>query len=108
MPHVVESCSACFCCDHVGHVGDGVLLVANGFVSPWQPKSACLLQGRTALHWAAQEGHVAVVETLLLNSADLEARSKSVRCNSLYKTLESLQYTPIVPMSECLMPQGHW
>ena len=46
----------------------------------WQPAFACLLQGYTALQWAAEAGHVDVVETLLLNGADPEARNKYVSC----------------------------
>ena len=51
-----------------------MLPVAKATVALWQPASTCLLQGETALHLAAKAGHVAVVETLLLNSADPEAR----------------------------------
>ena len=39
---------------------------------------ACLLQGRTALHQAVVSGHVAVVETLVLNGADIEAKCDEV------------------------------
>jgi ankyrin repeat protein len=70
--------SACFCCNHVC---DGVLLVAKACVAPWQPASACLLQGRTVLALAAIKAHLAVVQTLLLNSADPNATS-DVSCNS--------------------------
>ena len=54
--------------------------------------------GYTALHLAVTAGHAAVVETLLLNGADLEARDHSVSFVSLYKNFESLQYKLIIPM----------
>ncbi len=71
MPRVVQQCSAYFRCKHIGN---GVLLVAKATVALWQPIIACPLQGETALHVAAKAGHVDVVETLLLNHADPEAR----------------------------------
>ena len=98
MPHVTEHCSANFCCKHVG---TGLLLVAKGTVTLWQPAIACPLQGSTALHQAAIAGHVAVVETLLLSGADSEARNTSVSRNSLYRS-ESLPYIPTVTMSYML------
>ncbi len=95
MPRVVEHCSA-----HFGgiHVGNGVLLIAEAIVTLGQAAIVCLLQGSTALHQAAAWDHVAVVETLLLNGADLEARDHSVSFVSLYKNFESLQYKLIIPM----------
>ncbi len=50
----------------------------------WPTAAVCLLQGHTALHFAAARGHVHVTETLLLNGADPEAREKEVRYGSLY------------------------
>jgi hypothetical protein len=67
-----------------------VCSLAKAIVMPWKSAIACLLQGCTALHLAAAAGHVAVVETLLLNGADLEARGQDVSCGSLYKTFETL------------------
>ena len=43
---------------------------------------ACLLQGDTALHAAAKAGHTAVVETMLLNGACIEARDNYVSNSS--------------------------
>lgn len=80
MPHVVQQCSAYFCCNHIEN---GVLLVAKAVVKLWPPATVCLSQG-TALHLAAAGSHVAVVQTLLLNAADLEARDIGVSCSSLY------------------------
>ncbi len=51
--------------------------MAKAIAMLWQPGVVCLLQGITALHWAAVRGHAAVVETLMLNSADLEAENKN-------------------------------
>ncbi len=56
--------------------------MAKPLVTVWQPGIVCVLQGMTALHWAAVQGHAAVVETLMLNRADLEAENKTVRCSS--------------------------
>ncbi len=60
--------------------------MAKAVVTLWQPGivcvCVCVLQGMTALHWAAVQGHVAVVETLMLNRADLEAENKTVSCGS--------------------------
>ncbi len=81
MPYVVEHCSAYFCCNCLGN---GVLLVAKSFAMVWPTAAVCLLQGQTALHFAAARGHVHVTETLLLNGADPEARDKEVRYGSLY------------------------
>ena len=105
MPHAVEHCSAYFCCNHIG---SGVLLVAKALVMVWPPAIACLLQGWTAMHRAAAKGHVAVVETVLLSGADLEARDKRVSSSSLYKRFKFLHYIPIVPMYKCsVSAQGH-
>ena len=57
--------------------------------------------GKTPLHWAAEEGHVAVVGALLNNGADKEAKDKVsggrvqvesgvARCSSLWFRLVSL------------------
>ena len=61
-------------------IGNGVLLVAKALVMVWPPATVCLLQGGTALRLAAGEGRVAVVQTLLLSGADLEARDADVSC----------------------------
>ncbi len=58
------------------------LLTAEAIVTLWPPALTCLLQGRTALHLAATAGQVAVVETLLLDGANPEAREKWVSCSS--------------------------
>ena len=47
----------------------------------------CLLQGRTALHWAAAQGHVDVVMSLLLNGADPEATNSYVSYSSCIVSL---------------------
>jgi Ankyrin repeats (many copies) len=46
---------------------------------PKLPTLRRTLFGRTALHWAAQEGHRAVVELLLEKGADVEARDNDGR-----------------------------
>ncbi len=74
---VVHTCS---------HTGNVVLPMAEAIATLCQPAVTCLLQRHTALHLAAMAGHVAVVETLLLNGADPEARDKHVRFGSLYKS----------------------
>ena len=99
MPHVVGHCSANFC---FNYVGNGVRLVAKAILLLCKPVIACLLQGWTALHGAAAEGHVAVVKTLLLNGADPGARSNSVSCNSLYR-FESCRIYPLYPCLICSM-----
>ena len=55
-----------------------MLLVAKALGMVWQPATVCLLQRLTALHQAAIHGHVAVVEALVLNGADIEAKSNGV------------------------------
>ncbi len=83
MPHV-EHCGTCFCWNHIGNV---VLLVAKAFVKLWQLAVACLVTNMlwewTALHWAAYNGHTAVVETLLLSGSNLEARDNEALYNTL-------------------------
>lgn len=95
MPHVAEHCTTHFCGNHVGN---GVRRIAEAVVTLWQPAIVYLLQGSTAMHQAAAWDHVAVVETLLLHGADLEARDESVSFASLYKNFESLQHKLIIPM----------
>ncbi len=75
MPHEVKHCSE-YCC--FNHIGNGVLLVAKANVILWRPALVCLLQGNTAMHLAAYRGHIAVIETLLLNEADSEAKNVEV------------------------------
>lgn len=62
---------------------------------------ACVRQAQTALHLASRDGHTAVVETLLLNGADLEARDNHVGSSScsytccidiMYLTCEDIDY----------------
>ena len=57
-----------------------MLLEAKATVALWRPAIACLLQGQTALHRAAEAGHVDVVETLLLNGVDPEFKDAVVSC----------------------------
>ncbi len=79
MPHVVQHCSAYFCCNHVEQL---CAPYGKSNCDAVAPAIACLLQGCTALHLAAGAGHVAVVETLLLNAADPEARDEFVSYSS--------------------------
>ena len=96
IPNVVEHCSAQSCGNHVGN---SVFRIAEAIVTLWQPAIVYLLQGGTPLHQAAAWDHVAVVETLLLHNADLEARDRSVSFVSLYKIFESIQYKLVIPTS---------
>ena len=89
----------------------GVLLVAKAIVMLCQPVIACLLQGCTALYWAAGAGVVAVVETLLLNGADPKARDiPGVCCSSCisiysidtaYIAFEGLMLITTLSCSKC-------
>lgn len=83
MPHVGagEQCSASFCCKHIGNI---VLFMAKAIVTLWQLAFVCLLQKDTALHLAAEAGHVAVVKTLLLKGAGPGARNVLVSYSSYF------------------------